>query len=49
LLSAYVLPFTIKPAFPISNPFLNFRIVTIINIYAGVNAMTTLRRSVSKG
>ena len=31
------------------NLFLNLRIVAIINIYAGVNAMKTLRRSIPNG
>jgi perosamine synthetase len=37
------------PRFPFCSLSLNLRIVAVINIYAGVNAMKTLRRSVPNG
>jgi hypothetical protein len=38
-----------NPTFPFSTVFLNLRFVAIISIYAGLNAMKTLRRSVPNG
>ena len=42
-------PTTLYPTFPFWTLCLNLRIVAIINIHAGVNAMKTLRRSVPNG
>jgi hypothetical protein len=38
-----------EPTFPFWIPLTNLRMFVGINIYAGVNAMTTLRRSIPSG
>jgi len=38
-----------KPTFPFSTPLTNLRMFVGINIYAGLNAMKTLRRSTPSG